>query len=303
MPLHAGGAPRYLHVVPLWIALLLGVVEGLTEFLPVSSTGHLIVVSSALGLEGEATKTFDVVIQSGAILAVVVHYRALLARRLGGLLRRDPAAIRLGGALLAAFLPVAILGLATRKVIKAYLFKPVPVGIALIAGGIVMIVVDRVFAARARPNLEASASYRDRGLDPPAEDRLEDVDVRRGAWIGLAQCVSLCPGVSRAMSTIVGGKLVGLSTATAAEFSFLLALPVLGAATALDLYKGGRALFATQQAAIAVAVGFAASFFVAWAVIGLFLRFLRTRGLAGFGWYRVALGALVIVWLRHATFG
>jgi len=264
--------------MPIWMAAVLGVVEGVTEYLPVSSTGHLILVSHAFGLRDEATKTFEVVIQAGAILAVVVHFRALLSRRVVGIFRRDPDAIRLLVAIASAFVPTAIAGLLLRKLVKKHLFGPMPVAIALIVGGVVMIAIERVLASR-----------------PPGDERLEKVDARRGFIIGLAQCLSLWPGMSRAMCTLVAGRLVGLSNATAAEFSFLLALPVLGAATGLDLYKGGREIVATADARVALATGFMVSFFVAWAVIGLFLHFLRRRGLTAFGVYRIALGAVVLL--------
>jgi undecaprenyl-diphosphatase len=273
--------------VPIWIAAVLGIVEGLTEFLPISSTGHLILVGHALGVEGDASKAFEVVIQSGAMLAVIVHYRALLWMRVRGLVRREPAAIKLAGALLAAFVPTAIAGLALRKIIKAHLFRPVPVAIALIVGGVAMIAIER---ALSRKTL----------VEGGDGTKLEDVGVRRGLLVGVAQCLSLWPGTSRAMCTIVGGRMTGLSTRVSAEFSFLLAIPVLGAATALDLAKSGRELIATRQAQLTLVVGFMVSFVVAWAVIALFLRFLRTRGLEPFGWYRIALGLVVLAAIRWA---
>ena len=271
--------------MPFWIAAVLGIVEGLTEFLPVSSTGHLILVGHALGVSGDASKAFEVVIQSGAMLAVVVHYRKLLAARLLGLLRREPAAMKLAGAILAAFVPTAIAGLLLRKIIKAYLFRPVPVAVALIVGGVAMIVIERALSTKP---IEGGGDG----------TKLEDVDMRRGLLVGVAQCLSLWPGTSRAMCTIVGGRLTGLTTRVAAEFSFLLAIPVLAAATALDLAKSGKELVATRDAQLTLVIGFVVSFFVAWGVIALFLRFLRTRGLAPFGWYRIALGLLVLASIR-----
>ena len=269
--------------MPIWIALVLGAVEGLTEFLPVSSTGHLVLASRALGLTDATASTFDVVVQAGALVAVIVHYRALLGRHILGLVHREPATMRLVAALLAGFMPAAILGVLARKAIKAFLFKPLPVALALFVGGVVMIVVDRW----ARRRTEAPI------------DRLEDVTPVHGLWIGLAQCASLWPGTSRAMSTIVGGQLCGLSTATAAEFSFLLAIPVLTAATMLDAAKDGAALVATREAQLALLVGLLTSFLVAWAVIATFLRFLRARGLAPFGWYRMLVAVAVLVWMRR----
>ncbi len=267
--------------MPFSIAVLLGIVEGLTEYLPVSSTGHLVLAGHLLGLSDDdpATSSFEIVIQLGAILAVVAHYRTLLAERGSGLFTRDPRSFRLLGALALAFAPTAAAGLLLRKTIKAHLFGPVPVAAALIAGGVVMIVVERL---RAR-----SAS---RGADG-----LEHVTPVRALAVGVGQCVSLWPGASRAMCTILAGQLTGLSTATAAEFSFLLALPTLGAATLYEGYKA-RHVLELHTGLTALAAGFVVSFFVAWAVIASFLKYLHARGLEPFGWYRIAVGVLTL-WL------
>jgi len=264
------------------MAAVLGVVEGLTEFLPVSSTGHLILTGHVLGLEGDASKDFEVVIQFGAMIAVFVHFRALLAARIKGLFSKEPESLRLLYALIAAFLPAAVMGLLFRKLIKKYLFGPLPVAAALIVGGIAMIVIERALHSK-----------------PAEKNDLAQVEPREGFFVGLAQCLSLIPGMSRAMTTIVGGRLRGFDAKTAAEFSFLLAIPVLGAASALDLIKGGKALFATPEARLALLVGFVTSFLVAWAAIATFLALLRKRGLEAFGWYRIALGVLVLVLLRR----
>jgi undecaprenyl-diphosphatase len=268
-------------------ALLLGVIEGLTEFLPVSSTGHLILLGAWLGHDGEASKTLDVVIQLGAVLAVVVYFRARLAETLRGVLRREPHSLRLALALVLAFLPSAVVGLLFHKAIKARLFGPGPVAVALIAGGVLMIAVE---AYRKR--------QRALGLD-----RLEDVTPPRAVSIGLWQCASLWPGASRSMSTIVGGQLSGLSTAAAAEFSFLLAIPTLGAATLFDLAKNGHAILDTPGGASALVVGLVVSFVVALLVIAVFLRYLKRFGLAPFGWYRIALGVVVLLLARAAAPG
>jgi undecaprenyl-diphosphatase len=262
----------------LLVVVLLGVVEGLTEFLPVSSTGHLVLVGHLLGLgdDDPATSSFEIVIQLGAILAVVAHYRSLLAARGRGLLAGESASFRILLALGIAFAPTALAGLLLRQTIKAHLFGPLPVAGALIAGGVFMIVVERL---RTR-----------RGVDG-----LESVTPARAFAIGLGQCFSLWPGASRAMCTIVAGQLAGLSTATAAEFSFLLALPTLGAATLYEGYKARHEL-AAHGGAVSLAVGLVVSFLVAWAVIATFLKYLRTRGLEPFGWYRIAVGVLVL-WL------
>lgn len=261
------------------IAALLGFVEGVTEYLPVSSTGHLILVSHFLGSEGEGAKSFDIVIQLGAILAVVIHYRTLLASRAKSLVAGGREGMHLFGALLLAFIPTAVSGLLFRKMIREHLFGPLPVAIALAAGGVLMIVVERMRTARKIEGITA----------------LERITPAQAVMIGIGQCLSLWPGASRSMCTIVTGQLVGLSTATAAEFSFLLALPTLGAATLYELYKGRHELF-TAVGPSQLAVGMVVSFAVAWAVIATFLRYLRHRGLEPFGYYRIAV-AIVVLWL------
>jgi undecaprenyl-diphosphatase len=267
--------------VELLVAAILGIVEGLTEYLPVSSTGHLILVGYLLGSHDEAAKSFDIVIQVGALMAVVVHYRTLLADRLKGLASRKPESVQLAVALIVAFVPTAILGLLLRKAIQRALFGPVPVAAALVAGGVVMIAVERFRAKKAEPGL----------------DGLEHVTPRRALAIGLGQCFSLWPGTSRSMCTIVAGQLSGLSTATAAAFSFLLALPTLGAATVYELIKSRKELLASGGGAELV-VGTVVSFVVAWAVIAGFLKYLRHRGLEPFGYYRIVLGVVVLLVTR-----
>ncbi len=262
----------------LLVAILLGVVEGLTEFLPVSSTGHLILVSHFLGSTDDGGKAFDIVVQLGAILAVVVHYRELFARRLRGLLVRDPAALGLFGALLVAFVPAAIVGLTFSKLIKTHLFGPLPVAIGLMVGGVVMIVVERIRKARGVVGVTGT----------------EQVTLKRALLIGLGQCFSLWPGMSRSMSTIVAGQLSGLSTQTAAEFSFLLSVPTLGAATVYELFKSHEAL-AAGVGVPQIAAGLLTSFVVAWLVIAAFLKYLQRRGLEPFGYYRIALALAVIL--------
>jgi undecaprenyl-diphosphatase len=266
--------------MPVSIAVLLGIVEGLTEYLPVSSTGHLELAGHMLGLPDDAaTAAFEIVIQLGAILAVVVHYRTLLADRLRGLFQREPASIRLAIALAIAFAPAAVVGLAFRKAIKAHLFKPLPIVAALVVGGVIMIVIERIRARRGTTGV----------------DGLDQVTPRRALAIGIGQCFSLWPGSSRSMCTIVAAQLSGLSTATAAEFSFLLALPTLGAATVFEAHKSRDVLMA-NGGRTTLAVGLVVSFFVAWAVIASFLKYLRSHGLEPFGWYRIVVG-IVAFWI------
>ena len=263
---------------PLYAAIL-GIVEGITEYLPISSTGHLILVSRLLGLEGEGADAFAVVIQLGAILAVVVQYRSLLWERASGLVSMEKKSVSLLVALVLGFAPTAVVGLLLRKKIKALLFGPGPVAFALVAGGILMIVVELIRAKRPSKGL----------------DGLEHVTPWRAFAIGVGQCFSMWPGSSRSMCTIVTGQLTGLSTATAAEFSFLLGLPTLGAATLYEGYKSRAALSTVGGSNLVI--GLVVSFVVAWAVIAGFIGYLKRRGLAPFGVYRIILGAIVFLWL------
>jgi undecaprenyl-diphosphatase len=268
--------------MPLWIALVLGIVEGLTEFLPVSSTGHLILADRLLGGGGEDHASFEIVIQLGAVLAVLLHYRKLLLERAAGVMRRDPVAVRLFAALAIAFLPVAVIGLLLRHAVKEHLFGLTPVAAALIAGGVVMIGVERWI--KAHPEREAL-------------EGLVHVTPKRALLIGIGQCAALWPGTSRSMSTIVTGQLTGLSTATAAEFSFLLALPALGAATVFEGWKARHELLAGTGGP-AVIVGLVTSFFVAWWALASFLSYVKRRGVEPFGYYRVVLGIAILLFLR-----
>jgi len=258
-------------------ALLLGVVEGLTELLPVSSTGHLILVGDALGHQGDAAKAFDVVIQLGAVIAIAVYFRAKLGALLGGVLRREQQSLRLATALLAAFVPTAIAGLFLHRQVKEHLFGSVPVAGALIVGGFIMVALHR------------------RCQREGALEGIEHVTLRMAVVIGLCQCLALWPGASRSMTTIVAGVLVGLSLKSSAEFSFLLALPTLGAATIYDLFTSGSAIFATEGGALALGIGLVTAFFVTWAAITWFLRYVARVGLAPFGIYRILLGAVVLL--------
>jgi undecaprenyl-diphosphatase len=267
----------------LWQAVLLGIVEGLTEYLPVSSTGHLILAGHALGLTGEAADAFEIVIQLGAVLAVVAHYRGLLGTRVRGLFAGEKAAKDLLLAILIAFVPISVVGLLFRKIIKRFLFGPAPVAIALVLGGLVMLILG--IARRRRQGTETA------GLSG-----LEHVTPRRAAWIGIGQCFALWPGMSRSMCTIITGELTGLSTATSAEFSFLVALPTLGAATVYELLKSWHTLL-REISGLSIAAGLVVSFFVAWAVIAAFLRYLARFGLAPFGAYRIVVGAVVFLLL------
>jgi len=258
-------------------AVILGVVEGLTEFLPVSSTGHLILVSDLLGQNGEKGKVFDIVIQLGAILAVCWEFRVRIGAALRGL-ARDPVQQRFAANLFVAFLPAAIVGLAFQKQIKAHLFNPASVAIALVAGGLVIFAVERWYARRGAPRVLS----------------MYDMTWRDALKVGIAQCFSLIPGTSRSGATIMGGMLFGLSRNVATEFSFFLAIPVMVAATGYEMVKN-RALLSADDLAM-IAVGFAVSFVAALAAVKGLIRYVAHHDFNAFAWYRVALGLVVLAW-------
>ena len=244
-------------------ALILGVVEGLTEFLPVSSTGHLILAGDLLGFNGERAKVFDVAIQSGAMLAVVWEYR----RRF---LALDVALWR---NLAVAFAPAAVIGLALGGAIKSHLFAPVPVALAFIVGGVIILWVERRPRA---PRIESTGA----------------MGWRDALLVGFAQCFALIPGTSRSGATIIGGMLFGLSRPAATEFSFFLAVPTLFAAGGYDLWKH-RAMLSADDLGM-VAAGAAASFVCAFAVIRWLIRYVATHDFRPFAWYRIGFGLVVL---------
>ena len=245
-------------------ALILGVVEGLTEFLPISSTGHLILASDLLGANDERGKVFDIAIQTGAILAVIWEYRARF-------FRVDP---KLWLNLIVAFIPAAVLGLAFGAYIKAHLFSAVPVASAFIVGGLIILFVERKKLSSRVDGTEAMSWL----------DALK---------VGIAQCFALIPGTSRSGATIIGGMLFGLSRRAATEFSFFLAVPTLLAAGAYDLWKN-RALFAARDLPM-FAVGLAAAFVSAFVVIRWLIRYVATHDFRPFAWYRIVFGAVVLL--------
>jgi len=255
-------------------ALILGVVEGLTEFLPVSSTGHLILVGDLLDFNGDKAKVFEIVIQTGAMLAIVWEYRVKFWRVAAGV-ATEPLARRFVGNLIVAFIPAAVLGLAFGKLIKAYLFHAVPVALAFIVGGFIILWVERSL----RPRV--------------CVERVDDMTWRDALKVGIAQAFALIPGTSRSGATIIGGMLFGLSRKTATEFSFFLAVPTLIAAGAYDFWKN-RALFDTGDAGL-FATGSITAFIAAFLCVRWLLRYIATHDFTPFAWYRIAFGVAVLV--------
>jgi len=255
-----------------WVAVILGIVEGLTEFLPISSTGHLIVTERILGFEGARAEVFAIFIQLGAILSVVWEYRAKLVRVTLDLPRSAQARGFVRN-LVIAFVPAAVVGLLVHDFISARLFSPLTVALALIVGGILILVVEAL----------------------PLPMRTSDTDGvswRQALAIGCAQCLALWPGFSRSAATILGGMTTGLTRRTATEFSFFLAIPTMFAATVYDLAKNYEQLAPGDLSWLALS--FVISFLVAWASVRWLLRFVSTHTFRVFAWYRLAFGLLIL---------
>lgn len=280
-------------------ALILGVVEGLTEYLPVSSTGHLLLAERFMGIgyaesataeekqrTKEAADAYTICIQAGAIIAVLGLYFRRVRQMLLGLGGKDPQGSRLLVNVAAGFLPAAVIGLLFNKMIKAYLFGPWPVVVAWFAGGVAILWVSW-------RNRRKQQQIR-RGL------LLDDMTWRMALWIGFAQCIAMWPGVSRSLVTIVGGLLVGLSMSAAVEYSFLLGVVTLGAATAYDALKQGQTMLQTFDA-IPIAVGLLFAFIAAVLSVKWMVSYLNRHGLAVFGYYRVALALVTGIWIMAGT--
>jgi undecaprenyl-diphosphatase len=257
-------------------AVVLGLVEGATEFIPVSSTGHLIVASAWLGRTDAASKTFDIFIQLGAILAIVWLYRARLTATVRSA-RRDPASRLLLFDLGIAFLPAAVVGFLLHDWIKTSLFRVPVVAAALVVGGIAILLIERW-----RPGERVTEA--------------DGVPPRTALGIGLAQVLSLVPGTSRSGATILGGYALGLSRRAATEFSFFLAIPVMFAATLYDLLKSAGSLTAAD--APVFAIGFVVSFLSALVVVKGFLRYVSRHSFTAFAWYRIVFGLLLLLFAR-----
>jgi undecaprenyl-diphosphatase len=271
-----------MHIAILLKALILGIVEGITEFIPVSSTGHLIVAGDLLGFSDEKAKVFEVFIQLGAILSVVWLYREKILLVLKGLpTRKEDRSLAMN--IIIAFIPAAILGLLTHKAIKAYLFNPITVAGALILGGVAILVIEK---------MDHRAHVKE----------VDSISLRQALGVGFAQCLALFPGVSRSGATIMGGLMIGFDRTVSVEFSFFLAIPTMFAATGYDLLKNLHALsFADLPLFI---VGFVTAFFAALVVIKAFLGYVSKHDFTGFAYYRIAFGLLVLAayWLKGWTF-
>jgi undecaprenyl-diphosphatase len=265
-------------------AVILGIVEGLTEFLPISSTGHLILAGSILKFTGETAKTFEIAIQTGAMFAVIWEYRARIQRTCSGILR-EAAARQFALNVVIGVLPAVVLGLAFNRAIKAHLFAPVPVALAFIVGAVVILWVEN--RHRRRYGTLDTAGVRHARVE--SIDRITPLDALK---IGCAQCLALIPGTSRSGATIIGGMIFGLSRHTATEFSFYLAIPILIGAGALAVWKQRDTLVASDLPVFAI--GAATAFVAALVCIRWLIRYVSTHDFRGFAWYRIAFGLVVL---------
>jgi undecaprenyl-diphosphatase len=257
------------------IAGLLGIIEGLTEFLPVSSTGHLILADALLGIEGPASKLFDIVIQLGAILAVCWVYRERFATAAAGL-GSDPVSQRFVANIVIAFLPAVVVGVVAHRFIKEVLFSPWVVAISLIVGGFLILAIERM---RPRPRIET----------------VDEMKMRTALGVGCCQILAMIPGVSRAGATIMGAMMLGVDRAAATQFSFFLAVPTMLGATVYDLYKN-RAILSVENGTL-IAIGFVVAFLCALFVVRTLVGFVSRHGFGVFAWYRIAIGGLALVLL------
>ncbi len=261
--------------------ILLGVLEGVTEFLPVSSTGHLILAGALLGYDEAQWKLFNVVIQLGAIAAIVVLYWRTFWTVLRGLLGREPGAIRFARNLLVAFIPAVVIGLLFHKQVEALLAQPKVVCVALIVGGVAILLVERF----ARPGTVRGVA---------------DVPLGTAGGIGVLQCLAMVPGVSRSGATILGALSLGVERRTAAEFSFFLAVPTMLGASALELFRNRHELASGAGVGMgAIGLGMLVSFLVALLVVRWFVNLVARHGFAPFAWYRIVAGTAALIWLMQ----
>lgn len=258
------------------VSLILGIVEGITEFLPISSTGHLIIVNRFFDFTGDFAKMFDVVIQFGAILAVAAVYWNRLFPFCGGKTQEETRAVfTLWFKVCVGVIPAVIVGALLGSTIKTYLFNPVTVSVALIIGGIILIIIEK------KKNSISGIS-------------ISELTYTTALFIGMFQCLGMIPGTSRSAATIIGAIILGLSRIAAAEFSFFLAIPTMAAASVWSVMKLGRML--TIHEIQVAAVGFIVSFIVAWIVIKAFVRFISSHDFSSFGIYRIVLGLAVLLY-------
>lgn len=274
-------------------AFFLGIIEGLTEFIPVSSTGHLILIGDLINFESGTGKVFEVVIQLGAILAVMWIFRARLWQLIHGTLTGVRQEVLFTRNLLLAFLPAAVIGAIFIKTIKSVFYHPGVVAVTLVLGGLIMLYVER--RTHHTPGDRPGASDDTASDERATAHTLEQISWKQALGVGVAQCLAMIPGTSRSGATIIGGMIAGIQRKTATEFSFFLAMPTMLGAAVYDLYRNFDVL--TSHDLSGIAMGFVAAFLSALLVVRAVLRFVANHTYRGFAWYRIALGIVVAVWL------
>lgn len=273
-------------------ALILGIIEGFTEFIPVSSTAHLLLLAEWIQFPSDENKVFEVVIQFGSILAVIWLFRARIVQLLTGVIQGDKTEQLFLRNLILAFLPAAVIGALAIKYIKMLFHSPLVFVFTLVGGGLIMLWVERkpAYAKHAQnQSIDTATSAKATAFS------MEEITWKQALVVGFAQCLAMVPGTSRSGATIIGGMLAGIQRKTATEFSFFLAMPTMLAATVYDLYKNGAALNPDQT--IGIVVGFVAAFFSALFLVKAVLRFVSKHTYRPFAWYRIGLGAVVLLWL------
>jgi len=270
-----------LNIILVLKAIIIAIVEGITEFIPISSTGHMIIVGNIINFKGAFATSFEVVIQLGAILAIIVLYWNKIWRSVVEFFQLKPSGIKFWTNIIVAFIPAAVFGFLLNDKIDEFLFNPGTVALALVFGGILMIIIEKKF----------------RSMDKTKS--IEQISLKQSVKIGFFQCLALWPGMSRSASTIMGGWVSGVSTVAATEFSFFLAIPTMLGATALTLYKSGMNFSSGEI--ITLVIGFITAFLVALIVVEKFVAYLKTKPMKVFAIYRIILGVTLLILIKFAN--
>jgi len=270
-----------LNIILVLKAIIIAIVEGITEFIPISSTGHMIIVGNIINFKGAFANSFEVVIQLGAILAIIVLYWNKIWNSVVEFFKGKPSGIKFWTNIIVAFIPAAVLGFLLSDKIGAYLFNPKSVAVALVVGGILMIIIEKKFRSKDKTK------------------NVEQITIMQAIKIGLFQCFALWPGMSRSASTIMGGWISGVSTVAATEFSFFLAIPTMIGATALTLFKSGMSYSSGEV--ITLVIGFITAFLVALVVVEKFVSYLKTKPMKVFAIYRIIVGITLLCLIRFSN--
>lgn len=270
-----------LNIILVLKAILIAIVEGITEFIPISSTGHMIIVGNVINFKGDFANSFEVIIQLGAILAIIVLYWSKIWRSVVEFFQLKPSGLKFWTNIIVAFIPAAVFGFLLNDKIDEFLFNPATVALALVVGGILMIIIEK--------------KYRSKDITK----NIDQISIKQAIKIGLFQCFALWPGMSRSASTIMGGWISGVSTVAATEFSFFLAIPTMIGAAALTLYKTGMNF--SNGEIITLVIGFITAFLVALVVVEKFVSYLKSKPMKIFAIYRIILGVALLFIIKFAN--